>query len=352
VGDTAPLDMYSYDGISWSSGIVQTQGVWSSMCWSPENLLFVAVQAESSAIRLLRSTDGIYWMSLTMVSSNWTSITWSPELSLFCTVAATTTSSLTISTSPDSSIWTSRQPTTPANWNAVSWSPQLSMFVAVASDSSTIMYSTSGITWTSASAATVGGWSSLAWSPSLSRFVSLSSSTATVPKVMNTVSTFTGMPTTVAMGTRDVSLTTIDGKTVIVGQSASIVKIGQYANDVQIGREGNVTTIRGATTFNNANSYLDVYNTNIGYTALATVQTISFETTNSWILNRIQGPSAMATWSQELGIFCALVPGQSHIMTSSDGIIWISRTAASNNFWWGICWSPQLSLFVLSLIHI
>jgi hypothetical protein len=34
------------------------------------------------------------------------------------------------------------------------------------------------------------------------------------------------------------------------------------------------------------------------------------------------------------------------VMTSSNGTIWLSQTSASDNEWNGVCWAPELSLFV------
>jgi hypothetical protein len=52
-------------------------------------------------------------------------------------------------------------------------------------------------------------------------------------------------------------------------------------------------------------------------------------------------------WSAELGIFVAVSLGTntSRVMTSPNGINWTGRTA-SDNSWFSVCWSPQLSLFV------
>jgi hypothetical protein len=55
-------------------------------------------------------------------------------------------------------------------------------------------------------------------------------------------------------------------------------------------------------------------------------------------------------WSPELRLFVAVSQGGSNnkVMTSSDGINWISRTSAGGfgSYWQCVCWSPQLRLFV------
>jgi hypothetical protein len=52
-------------------------------------------------------------------------------------------------------------------------------------------------------------------------------------------------------------------------------------------------------------------------------------------------------WSPQLGLFVAVAPdGVNRVMTSSNGINWISSTAAQANQWYGVCWSAELGLFV------
>jgi len=49
-------------------------------------------------------------------------------------------------------------------------------------------------------------------------------------------------------------------------------------------------------------------------------------------------------WSSEVGVFAA-VSATGEVMTSYDGVVWISRTAASSNAWSSVAWSPRLHLF-------
>jgi hypothetical protein len=54
-------------------------------------------------------------------------------------------------------------------------------------------------------------------------------------------------------------------------------------------------------------------------------------------------------WSPELRLFVAIAEGGANkVMISSNGINWISRTAAGGggSYWQCVCWSPQLRLFV------
>ena len=51
-------------------------------------------------------------------------------------------------------------------------------------------------------------------------------------------------------------------------------------------------------------------------------------------------------WSPELRIFVAIALNGTRVMNSSDGINWITYAGAENNTWWCVCWSPELMLFV------
>ena len=54
-------------------------------------------------------------------------------------------------------------------------------------------------------------------------------------------------------------------------------------------------------------------------------------------------------WSPGLGLFVAVAAYSgtgNRIMTSPNGIDWTSRTSAADNSWVGVCWSPKLGLFV------
>lgn len=51
-------------------------------------------------------------------------------------------------------------------------------------------------------------------------------------------------------------------------------------------------------------------------------------------------------WSPELSLFVAVAASGTHrVITSSDGITWTGRTAASAELWFDVAWSPQLGIF-------
>lgn len=53
-------------------------------------------------------------------------------------------------------------------------------------------------------------------------------------------------------------------------------------------------------------------------------------------------------WAAELGLFVAVASSGTgnRVMTSNDGITWVTRTSAADNQWQGITWAPELGLFV------
>jgi hypothetical protein len=57
------------------------------------------------------------------------------------------------------------------------------------------------------------------------------------------------------------------------------------------------------------------------------------------------GVTNSVCWSRELGIFVAVCYG-GNVITSNNGIDWVSRTVPSNSGWYNVCWSPELCLFV------
>lgn len=53
------------------------------------------------------------------------------------------------------------------------------------------------------------------------------------------------------------------------------------------------------------------------------------------------------SWSPELSLFVVVsYTGTNRIMTSPDGIIWTSRSATEANNWFSVTWSPELGIFV------
>jgi hypothetical protein len=72
---------------------------------------------------------------------------------------------------------------------------------------------------------------------------------------------------------------------------------------------------------------------------------------NKWISHK--AVSAISSWrsvcwSPELSLFAAVAwtGASSRVMTSTNGVQWVSRAAAAANYWASVCWSPALGIFV------
>lgn len=161
----------------------------SSVCWSPENQLFVAVGCNTSYYGMFyTSIDGIDWtLRKTNTSvSRMTSVCWSPEKELFVAVGYNASNYGIYYTSPDGITWTLRQTnTSDSRMNSVCWSPEKQLFVAVGVvGSGTSIYgmfytSPDGITWTLKQTNTVASTMvSVCWSPEKQLFVAVGSGTS------------------------------------------------------------------------------------------------------------------------------------------------------------------------------
>jgi len=241
----------SPDGVVWTNRTIDMGSLWSSVTWSPELSLFVAV-ADGGAYRAATSPDGITWTNRTIAVNYWSSVTWSPELSLFVAVAYTGTNR--VATSPDGVTWTGRT-IAANNWGSVTWSPELSLFVAVAYGG--VATSPDGVTWTNGVIDTGGGWWGVTWSPELSLFVAVA----------------------------------------------------------------NTGTNRAATSPDG-----------ITWTGR------SIDANSQWY---------GVTWSPELSLFVAVAAnGTTRAATSPDGVTWTNRAIDTGSAWRDVTWSPELSLFV------
>ena len=264
-GSTIYGVLTSPDGITFTLRVAAATNTWSSVCWSPERALFVAVASASNGTgndKVMVSSNGITWsLSEPVIDNEWRSVCWSPELSLFVAVASSGVGNR-VMTSPDGVKWTARTSAADNYWTSVCWSPELSLFVAVAQTATSgglVMTSRDGITWTSRTSASSNYWYSVCWSPELSLFVAVSR-TGSMNRVM----------------------TSPDGK-----------RWTSRASAVE----------------------------------------------NDW---------RSVCWSPDLSLFVAVAwsGAGNRVMTSPDGVVWKVRASPVDNNWNCVCWSPDLSLFV------
>lgn len=158
-------------GLSWFSiNYTAVPKRWSSICYSPELELFVAVSdVTGNNQQVLSSPDGINWTIRLSPSTtvSWQDVTWSPELELFCAVGAQSGGTQKIMTSEDGFAWTARTEAGPAvnDFACIEWSSALGLFVAAGNKLNT---SPDGINWTNRTI--TSEFIDLAWSPELGLF--------------------------------------------------------------------------------------------------------------------------------------------------------------------------------------
>ncbi len=264
----------------------------TSVCWSAELSLFVAV-ASSGTNRVFTSSDGVAWTARTAAEQNqWRGVCWSAGLSLFVAVASSGTNR--VMTSPDGITWTARAAAAAQFWNSITWSPTLSLLVAVGhSATNHVMTSSNGITWTLRTCATQ--LTDVAWSAALGMFSAcgLAGGAYSTNGTTWTAHTATGNGITWS------------------AELALFVVVGDLA--IRTSTNGTAWTSR---TPPSPNSY-------------------------DW--------SAVA-WSASLSLFVAVGRESASgldlysIATSPDGITWTRR--ASSFYWSDVAWSASLSLFV------
>jgi putative cell wall-binding protein len=293
-------------GNTWTARNAAAESGWTSVTWSPERNLFVAV-ADAGTNRVMTSPDGATWTAKTAAAANnWTSVTWSPEKSLFVAVADSGTNR--VMTSPDGATWTAKTAAAANNWTSVTWSPEKSLFVAVAqalprTDPNLVMTSPDGETWTAPTTKPpASGWKAVTWSPETSLFVAVAfngtNRVMTSPDGATWTAPTTKPPTS---GWRSVAWSP---------------KLAQFVAVASSGTSRVMTSPDGATW---------------------TSRTAAAQ--NNW---------KSVTWSPELSKFVAVADfGDNRVMTSPDGETWTARTSPTPaSSWSSVTWSPQLSKFV------
>jgi hypothetical protein len=176
---------YSYNGKKWFQWYNQAiiplpLNSWSSICWSKELGIFVAVADDGNTNRVATGGEtggatGIEnWTSYVPVSENnrWTSVCWSAELRRFVAVAREGTNR--VMTSITGYSWSLVLVSTPSTWSSVCWSKELELFVAVATSGSfNVMTSNNGTNWNATSSGIDSSWNSVCWSGELGVFVAV-----------------------------------------------------------------------------------------------------------------------------------------------------------------------------------
>ena len=174
--------MISSDGITWNyagtyHGVGQTN---SSVCWSPELKLFVAIAYDGTYSRPWTSPDGSTWTVQNSADNtvSWKSICWCPKLGIFMSGGETGGNVVKTQWSSNGSSW-SLIPAPPSSlfFRNLIWSDELSLFVASGSAiSGSVATSLDGFTWSYRYSLSTGKeWIGLCYSPQLNMFVACSS---------------------------------------------------------------------------------------------------------------------------------------------------------------------------------
>jgi hypothetical protein len=298
--------MTSVDGNTWTSRTSASNASWKSVCWSPQLTLFVAVASSTTGYRVMTSPDGVLWtLQATPADNTWNSVCWSPELMLFVAVSSTGTGNR-VMTSPDGIVWTIRAPPSYAWWS-VCWSPELALFVAVGTAS--VMTSPDGFVWQQTLQFTGYIWVSVCWAKELALFIAVARLGGTV-------------------GNR--IMTSPDGYTWT--QSTGVWNLLQFTSVCWAPQLSLIVTVSNPI-------YDPVRNQHVTST-----NGINWEVHG--LVRKVLWTSVC--WSPELTLFVSCADGGNESLKaySSDGVSWTESTPVGSGGSTAVCWSPELSLFV------
>jgi hypothetical protein len=126
------LIMTSPDGIIWTNRSAPNANQLTSICWANSLGLLVAVASSGTGNRIITSEDGINWNSqISPADNNWTSITFSDDLDLLVAVSSNGTNNIMKSTNGID--WISMSSNISA-WNSICWASELGIFLANSSN--------------------------------------------------------------------------------------------------------------------------------------------------------------------------------------------------------------------------
>jgi hypothetical protein len=280
---------------TWTSRTIPSAG-WTSVCWSPQRRLFVAVSLNT--ISVITSSDGISWINRnsTAQAGEWAAVCWSPQLTLFVAVSGTGTTMW----SSDGITWTYGTSFSTATWNGVCWSPELGLFVAVGSvgTDNRVITSSNGKDWNRETGITNSTWRAVAWSPELKIFVAVSS-----------------------------------------GNEANYAMISSNGKNWDVQNNGTLASV-----------WTDIcWSPQLGIfvTVSDTGSTMSYNGVN-WIRRSTIGDHVIraVSWSPELKIFVYIDHDFQKIGYSLNGNNWTTTTFATSTNARCMCWSPELGIFV------
>ncbi|MEI6316354.1 MAG: peptidoglycan-binding domain-containing protein [bacterium] len=297
---------------------------WSSIAWSAKNNIFVSV-SQGAGGHIASSPDAVNWTNNpATIGTSWYSVIWAASApngdglggtGLFVAVGSTAD----VATSPDGLNWTVHSNVVAGtSWKSVVWAPEKNLFVAVANlgTGHRVMTSSDGVTWTLGNTPADNNWATITWSPTA-----------------NPTATTTGMFVAGALSGTSRIMTSPDGFNwtlrtpsafgwVSVAWSPqknlfAAVSFGGQSNGIITSTSGTVWTNRTSAATNQWNSIV-------------------------W------SPTAVDPTTHISGMFVATAGTGigTRVMTSADGVTWVSHRAAVDIAWVSVTWSPEKNLFV------
>jgi len=326
---------------------------WSSVVWSPELGIFVAVAGNYNLTTTVAATspDGVTWTARTLpgTATYWSSVTWSPELGIFCAVAGaiTTTNGNSRTTtrsaiSSDGINWTSVTLPTNAAWTCITWSPNLGIFLIVSGLSNgASLTSPDGVTWTPGTGMNIGGttsdkYTSVCWSPQLGLFVASFGCQGGADR---------------GNSTQDVTnfiVTSPDG----INWTTRSIGIDSWPCVTWSPELGIFCAIGGGSTVNGAGSLRSAVfrSKNVATSVDGTTWTTWTTTLTSNTLPTADYWSHIS-WSNQLGMFLAVAGGgdkqSANAAVSKDGNVWTAATLSNTWYWSHTTWSPNTGRFLI-----
>ena len=416
--------MTSPDGITWTSRTSAADNNWYGIAWSPELSIFSAVSITGTGNRVMTSPDGITWTSRTSAADNsWAAICWSSELSLFATVSYTGTGNRVMTTygnqTAKATVLTELGDVIATDsWAEGAWSNYRDWPSAVAFSEGRLWWSGFNGVWGSVSDdyynysdsvegdsgaidRTVGSGAvdSINWMMALQRLILGTEGAELVCKSSSFDEPLTptafSLRTASTQGSATVSPAALDRTGIYVQRGGT--RLMELSIDIRDGEYGSIDL----TSLNPEICRPKIVRTAIqrqpdtrihcvrsdGKVAILVFDSV--ENVKAWCLYETDGavedvavlpgiegesedhvyyhikrtfPAATTwttrtpssnnewygiTWSPELSLFAvvSLSGSSDRVMTSPDGITWTSRVSASSNNWTAIAWSPELSLF-------
>ena len=320
---------------------------WSSVAWSPELGIFVAVAGNYALATTVAATspDGVNWTDRTMpgTATYWSSVAWSPELGIFCAVAgmiqsgtnnARTTNRAAISS--DGINWTPVTLPSSAAWTCITWSPDLGIFLVISGiTNGASLTSPDGVAWTAINEMNLGPGSSnkftsVCWSPQRKLFVASFGCQAGVDA---------------SSGGQDVTniiFTSPDG----INWTQRSIGIDSWPCVTWSPELGIFCAIGGGSTSRGAGG--------LNGAAFTSKNVATSVDGTSWTTSAVLPTASYwshVSWSSQLGMFLAVAGGGDQLSsiaaTSKDSVLWTAATLSNTWYWSHTTWSPETGRFLV-----